>query len=83
MTALKRSLEPTSELKSMSYLKISSVSVVMLLPLMPSLRAEWNSDLPTSPLITTVRVSVGRSMTFSLTVSPASDSSTRWVSSRS
>ena len=67
-TTLKRSLAPTSSLKSMSYLKISSVSVLMLLPDRPCLRAERNSERPTSPLSTTVRVSVGRSITCLLDV---------------
>jgi hypothetical protein len=43
-TTLKRSLAPTSSLKSMSYLKISSVSVAMLLAVRPCWRAERYSE---------------------------------------
>jgi len=43
-TTLKRSLAPTSSLKSMSYLKISSVSVLIAFALRPCLRAERYSD---------------------------------------
>src|SRR3546814_3793347 len=46
-TTEKRSLAATSVLKLMSYLKISSVMLRMLLPDSPSLRAEWNSERPT------------------------------------
>ncbi|MCW0416976.1 hypothetical protein NB689_002730 [Xanthomonas sacchari] len=83
MTTLKRSPGCRSLSKSMSYLKISSVIVAIADGDSPALRAATYSELVISPLVTTVRVLVSRSITFSLMSSSSSDSSTRWVASRS
>ena len=81
-TALKRSPGCTS-LKSMSYLKISSVITAMAAGLSPALRPAAYSELSISALVTASRVVVARSSTFSWILSPSRASSTRWVGPRS
>ena len=75
-TTLKRSSSSRSESKSMSYLNISSVSWFNCALPSPSLRAEANSDLPTSPLSTTVRVVISCGTERSRRASPSNSSST-------
>lgn len=61
----------------MSYLKISSVMIATAAGDNPDLPADAYNELLISPLATTVRVVVARSVTFSRTASPSRRSSTR------
>src|SRR5690606_867470 len=81
-TALKRSPGCTS-LKSMSYLKMSSVMTAIEAGLRPALRPAAYSERSISALVTATRVVVARSSTFSRILPPARLSSTRSVGLRS
>ncbi len=75
-TTLKRSLASRSESKSMSYLNISSVSWRSCALPRPCLRAEANSESPTVPVSTTVRVVTSCGTARSRKASPLNSSST-------